>query len=224
MSQSTRQQRETFPPKTAVVCWWGFFCSNYFKANFFWCVGIEMMQIGDLRSTCQIRSGELTCFLKAGGISSRNHPLGLALLQDRAGSGSAEQISPPKQVARVEPSRDSSPPANRSLNKPLWAGRNPSGLSHMSEPNVLPHKGLQAQAGQSTRLCNCSSSPSHAGASLEPAPLDHVPAGRAVLRLDQVGGRAGTCHGTSSLCPFPAPWGQSPACKVEMPPTGRAPG
>ncbi|RLW05920.1 hypothetical protein DV515_00005030 [Chloebia gouldiae] len=27
--------------------------------------------------------------------------------------------------------------------------------------------------------------------------------------------------GTSSLCPFPAPWGKSPACKVEMPPGGR---
>lgn len=66
--------------------------------------------------------------------------------------------------------------------------------------------------------------PFGAGAGLESAPFDHVPAGGAILGLDQVGGRAGTCQGTSSPCPFPVPWGQSPACKVEVPPAGRAPG
>lgn len=55
--------------------------------------------------------------------------------------------------------------------------------------------------------------PSRAGAGVQPAPPDHVPAGRAVLRLDQVGPG-----------PFPAPWGQSPACSVGMPPAGTAPG
>lgn len=43
-------------------------------------------------------------------------------------------------------------------------------------------------------------SPSRAGAGLQPAPPDHVPAGRAVLRLDQVGGTAGT-----AMAPQPLP-------------------
>lgn len=173
------------------------------------------------RSTCQIRSSELTCVLKAGGISSRNHPLRLAPLEHRSGTGSAEQISPPKHSARVEPNRDSSPPSNRSLNKLLWAGRNPSGLSHMSEPDVLPRKVFKPRLARAEGFLTVLPSPSCAGAGLQPAPPDHVPAGRAVLRLDQVGGTAGTCHGTSSPCPFPAPWGKGPACKVEMPPAGR---